>query len=161
MKKLLVAVATAVVVSGVSIAPASAWSVEHVGKDCRINLTLNEMLKAARHLNMAYFVLSPEETSYYVDTYKDLLSRLEAELVRLKDGKASEATIRNQEAEIEGIKTILAAAEKCKEVPSANSEKLAGMGSLKSPFFIGTLAGLAGGIIGAILAILGMQNFRI
>ncbi|AKK05535.1 hypothetical protein CMUST_05995 [Corynebacterium mustelae] len=137
MKKILASAICAITVFSLFSFPASAMTVEKVGEDCRINLTLEDA-KETRIYDPIY--LSPKEVDELIDLYNK----------RTDNSNQSEEYKR-------GDRKIRNALQECKQQQASSSTSKSSTGAVAG------ISGLLGAVIGAVLAVLAvvplMQNF--
>ena len=150
--KLIVAAVAASTLAG-SIAPAQAYTIEHIGTDCRVNYSITEMQNNRMYFPVYY---TQEELKKFKKESLDTIAEYEAALKQLKATEGSEQGYADSANEaIADEKRQLEIYDKCAKAPAAKPVQNED-GSSTSP----ALAGVLGGFIGAVVAIAAMIGLK-
>lgn len=148
-----IAVVAASVLAG-SNTPAQAYTIEHIGTDCRVNYSITEMQNNRMYFPVYY---TQEELKAFRKESLDSIAQNEAALERLKATTGNGQEYFDHLGEkIADHKRQIEIYDKCAKVPAANPATNK-EGSSSSA----ALAGVLGGVIGAVAAvaaIIGMKD---
>ena len=150
--KLIVAAVAASTLAG-SIAPAQAYTIEHIGTDCRVNYSITEMQNNRMYFPVYY---TQDEVKKFKKESLDAISEAESELKSEKSrSDANKDFIQELTERIADEQRQLEIYDKCAKVPAVKPVKNED-GSSTSP----ALAGVLGGFIGAVVAIAAMIGLK-
>ncbi|MBA5243450.1 hypothetical protein [Corynebacterium haemomassiliense] len=150
--KLIVSAVAASTLAG-SITTAQAYTIEHVGTDCRVNYSITEMQNNRMYFPVYY---TQDEVKKFKKESLDAIAEAESELKSEKSrSDANKDLVQELTERIADEKGQLEIYDKCAKVPASKPAPVEDGSSTSA-----VLAGVLGGFIGAVLTIAAMIGLK-